>query len=158
MRSCEPAVVTGGWETRGYKQVRELAPALGRGDDTEGYASLLSLTFDGPATDLPGVFGSARVADLIPVPAATLRYAVEADGALAGLEAWRAEREAGPEKWRRRAHRTDAAPHQRRSASRFHPKGSFGNVIGSVYFEPGEERDDRRADPCAIDHVPSARA
>lgn len=33
MRS--PAVVTGGWESRGYTVFRELAPALVRGDATE---------------------------------------------------------------------------------------------------------------------------
>jgi hypothetical protein len=74
----EPAVVTGGWESRGFKQFRELAPALVRGDDTEGYAFLLRLAFEDLATELPGVFGAAGIAELIPVPAATLRHAVEA--------------------------------------------------------------------------------
>ena len=40
-----PAVVTGGWEARGYKDFRALAPAL-TGDETEGYAFLLRLVFE----------------------------------------------------------------------------------------------------------------
>jgi hypothetical protein len=72
-----PAVVTGGWEARGYKDFRALAPAL-TGDETEGYAFLLRLVFEDLAAELPGLYGPAGVADLIPVPAATLRYVVEA--------------------------------------------------------------------------------
>jgi len=73
-----PAVVTGGWESRGYRDFRELAPELVRGDETEGYAYLLRYVFEDLTTELPGLFGSAGVADLIPIPAATLRYVVEA--------------------------------------------------------------------------------
>jgi len=72
-----PAVVGGGWESQGYKQFRQLAPALVRGDETEGYAFLLGLVFEDLATELPGLFGAAGVADLIPMPAATLRFVVE---------------------------------------------------------------------------------
>ena len=43
----QPAVVTGGWESRGYKDFRELAPALVRGDETEGYAYLLAARLRG---------------------------------------------------------------------------------------------------------------
>jgi hypothetical protein len=73
-----PPVVTGGWDSRGYKYFRELAPALVRGDDSEGYAYLLQLVFEDLASELPGVFGAAGVADLIPIPAQTLRHLVEA--------------------------------------------------------------------------------
>ncbi|MGY1900769.1 BREX-6 system adenine-specific DNA-methyltransferase PglX [Nocardia gipuzkoensis] len=72
-----PAVVTGGWEGRAYKDFRQLAPALVR-DETEGYAFLLHLTFEDLATELPGLYGPAGVADLVPVPAATLRHVVDA--------------------------------------------------------------------------------
>jgi hypothetical protein len=74
----QPAIVTGGWESRGYKQFRQLSPALVRGDDTEAYAFLLRLAFEDLATELPGVFGPAGIAELIPVPAATLRQTIEA--------------------------------------------------------------------------------
>ncbi len=73
----EPKVVTGGWDSRAYKDFRQLAPALVRGDESEGYAFLLQLVFEDLATDLPGLFGSAGVAELVPVPAATLRHLVE---------------------------------------------------------------------------------
>jgi len=71
-------VVSSAWESRAYKDLRVLAPALVRGDATEGYAFLLQLVFEELATDLPGLFGSAGIADLIPIPPATLRYAIEA--------------------------------------------------------------------------------
>jgi restriction-modification enzyme MmeI-like protein len=73
-----PAVVTGGWESSAYKDLRQLAPGLVRGDETEGYAFLLQLTFEDLATELPGLYGPAGVADLVPVPAATLRHVVDA--------------------------------------------------------------------------------
>ena len=77
-----PAVVTGGWESRAYTDLRQLAPALcqggPRGDDTEGYAFLLQLVFEDLATDLPGLFGPVGIASLIPVPASTLRHVVDA--------------------------------------------------------------------------------
>ena len=73
-----PKVVTGGWESPGYKDFRSIAQALVRGDKTEGYAFLLGLVFEDLATELPGIFGSAGVADLVPMPPATLRHLVEA--------------------------------------------------------------------------------
>ena len=42
-----PKVVTGGWESPAYKTLRELAPALVRGDETEGYAFLLAVGLRG---------------------------------------------------------------------------------------------------------------
>ncbi len=71
-------VLRGGWESEGYKGFREIAPALVRGDESEGYAYLLQLIFEELALDLPGLYGSAGVADLIPIGAATLRHCVEA--------------------------------------------------------------------------------
>ena len=71
-------VVTGGWESGAYKDFRHLAPDLVRDDETEGYAFLLQLVFEDLATDLPGLYGSNGMADLVPVPAATLRHVVEA--------------------------------------------------------------------------------
>jgi len=76
-----PAVVTGGWESRAYQDFRQLAPALcknTRGNESEGYAFLLQLVFEDLATDLPGLYGPAGVAELIPIPAATLRHVVDA--------------------------------------------------------------------------------
>jgi hypothetical protein len=73
-----PAVVSGGWESQGYKDFRSLAPALVRDDPTEGYAFLLQLIFEDLALDLPGIFGPAGLAELVPLPPATLRYAIEA--------------------------------------------------------------------------------
>jgi len=79
------AVVTGGWESRGYKDFREAAPELvrplqagGVGDETEGYATLLGLVFDELALDLPGLYGPVRMTALVPVPAATLRAVITA--------------------------------------------------------------------------------
>lgn len=74
----EERVATGGWDSPGYKQFREFAAELVRGDESEGYAQLLQLIFDDLAIDLPGLYGNVRLTALIPVPAATLRAVVEA--------------------------------------------------------------------------------
>jgi len=73
-----PPVVTGGWESRGYQDFRQLAQGLAQCDETEGYALLLRFVFEDMATDLPGLFGPAGVADLVPVSAATLRHVIDA--------------------------------------------------------------------------------
>jgi hypothetical protein len=73
-----PKVVTGGWDSRGYKDFREAAPELVRADETEGYAALLQLVFEELALELPGLYGPVRMAELVPVPAATLRHVVDA--------------------------------------------------------------------------------
>lgn len=78
-------VVTGGWDSRGYKDFREVAPELvvadksgGRiRDDSDGYSTLLALVFDELALDLPGLFGPVRMTSLVPVPAATLRSIIK---------------------------------------------------------------------------------
>ncbi len=75
-----PAVVTGGWNSPAYKQFRDSARAIVRaeGDDSEGYAFLLRLVFEDLATELPGLYGPAGIAELVPVPAATLRHVIDA--------------------------------------------------------------------------------
>ena len=70
-------VVTGGWESRGYKEFREFSPELVRDDEAEGYPRLLRLIFDDLAIDLPGLYGNVGLTALIPLPAATLRAVVE---------------------------------------------------------------------------------
>jgi hypothetical protein len=83
-----PAVVTGGWESRAYLDFRQLAPGIVRDDETEGYAFLLRLIFEDLATELPGLYGPAGVADLVPVPAATLRHIVDALNSQALESCW----------------------------------------------------------------------
>ena len=70
-------VLTGGWDSSGYKDFRALAPDLVRGDDTEGYAFLLNLIFQDLEVEMPGVYGRSGIADLVPMPASTLRHLVE---------------------------------------------------------------------------------
>ena len=72
-----PAVVTGGWQSPAYLDFRAVAPALVRSDGTEGYAFLLQLVFEDLATELPGLYGPAGLAELVPVPPATLRHVVD---------------------------------------------------------------------------------
>lgn len=74
----KPKVVTGGWNSPGYKDFRELAQALVHTDDGEGYPFLLQLLFEDLAIDLPGPYGSAGIAELIPVRSPTIRAIVEA--------------------------------------------------------------------------------
>lgn len=74
----KPPVLTGGWNSRAYLDFRALAPDLAHGDDTEGYAFLLHLVFEDLGMDLPGLYGPAGMADLVPIPAAVLRKVVEA--------------------------------------------------------------------------------
>ena len=73
---CRPPIVTGGWNSKGYREFREFAPAL-CGDETEGYQTLLQLLFDELALDLPGLFGDVGLTRLLPIPAATLREVIE---------------------------------------------------------------------------------
>jgi hypothetical protein len=70
-----PAVVTGGWNSKGYQELRDFAPAL-TGDETEGYATLLQIVFDDLAIELPGLFGDVGLTRLFFVPPATLREIV----------------------------------------------------------------------------------
>ncbi len=73
----KPALIKGGWNSRAYQDFRDLARGVVRNDPTEGFGFLLQLVCEELAQDLPGLFGSAGIADLIPIPAATLRHAVE---------------------------------------------------------------------------------
>ena len=73
----KPPLIKGGWNSRAYQDFRDLARGVVRDEPTEGFAFLLQLVCEELAEDLPGLFGSAGIADLIPIPAATLRYAVE---------------------------------------------------------------------------------
>jgi hypothetical protein len=82
-----PAVVTGGWNSKGYREFREFASGL-IDDETEGYAFLLRLVFDDLATDLPGLFGDVGVTRLFPIPAKALRDAVETLDAPDLASAW----------------------------------------------------------------------
>lgn len=86
----KPAVVTGGWNSRGYREFRDFAPALTTsfaGDETEGYGELLKLLFDELAYDLPGLFGDVGLTQLFPIPPAMLRETIERldDPALASV-------------------------------------------------------------------------
>ena len=73
----KPKVVTGGWQSPGYRDFREFAPDLCK-DDSEGFGTLLRLLYDEWALDLPGLFGKVGVTQLLPVPSVTLRATVEA--------------------------------------------------------------------------------
>lgn len=74
----KPAVVTSGWKSQAYSDFRDVAPELVQGDETEGYGLLLKLVFEDMAVDLPGLYGPAGVADLVPITAPVLRYVIEA--------------------------------------------------------------------------------
>ena len=87
-----PAVVTGGWDSPGYREFRdEFGPDLCK-DESEGYGLLLKLLYDELALELPGVFGSANamtgITELFPVPVSTLRRVVEALNDPALVSAW----------------------------------------------------------------------
>jgi len=76
----KPAVVTGGWSSKGYREFHEFGRTLcanGTAEATEGYSTLLQLVFDELAVDLPGLFGDVGLTRLFPIPAATLRDVVE---------------------------------------------------------------------------------
>lgn len=87
----KPPVLTGGWNSKGYREYREFAPALCAdvaSDSTEGYAGLLQLVFDERAVDLPGLFGDVGLTRLFPIPAAALREVVERLDAPDLVSAW----------------------------------------------------------------------
>ncbi|MEG4585397.1 BREX-6 system adenine-specific DNA-methyltransferase PglX [Microcoleus sp. MOSTC5] len=73
----KPAVITGGWQSSGYREFRDFAPELLK-DETEGYGTLLQLLYDELALELPGLFGDVGVTALFPIPASTLRAVIEA--------------------------------------------------------------------------------
>lgn len=73
----KPALIKGGWGSTAYQDFRDLARGVVRDDPTEGFGFLLQLVCEELSDDLPGLFGSAGIGDLIPIPPATLRHAVE---------------------------------------------------------------------------------
>jgi hypothetical protein len=73
----KPAVLTGGWMSKGYQEFQQVAPALCE-DETQGMAPLLDLLFAELAVALPGLFGDVGLTSLLEVPAPTLRQVVEA--------------------------------------------------------------------------------
>ena len=73
----KPALIKGGWGSTAYQDFRDLARGVVRDDPTEGFGFLLQLVCEELSEELPGLFGSAGIADLLPIPAATLRQAVE---------------------------------------------------------------------------------
>lgn len=83
----KPAVLTGGWQSRGYREFRDFAPDLCK-DETEGYGTLLQLLYDELAQELPGLFGNVGVTALFPIPASTLRAAIEALDAADLKDVW----------------------------------------------------------------------
>ncbi|MEH2002809.1 MAG: BREX-6 system adenine-specific DNA-methyltransferase PglX [Nostoc sp.] len=83
----KPAVLTRGWQSRGYREFRDFAPDLCK-DETEGYGTLLQLLYDELAQELPGLFGNVGVTALFPIPASTLRAAIEALDAADLKDVW----------------------------------------------------------------------
>ncbi|TVP98543.1 MAG: BREX-6 system adenine-specific DNA-methyltransferase PglX, partial [Planctomycetaceae bacterium] len=67
-----------GWNSETYKTFRQIARAITQDDETEGFAFLLQLVFEDLAVEMPGLYGPAGVAELLPVPPATLRAVIEA--------------------------------------------------------------------------------
>lgn len=73
----KPAVLTGGWMSKGYQEFQQVAPALCE-DETQGMAPLLELLFAELAVALPGLFGDVGLTGLFKVPPSTLRHVIEA--------------------------------------------------------------------------------
>lgn len=71
-----PAVITNGWKSRGYLELRSFAPALAEGE-YEGFDTLLKLLFDELAVDLPGLYGESPLDRFFAVSPATLRMTIE---------------------------------------------------------------------------------
>ncbi len=69
----EVKILTGGWGSLGFKEMREFAAGL----NGEAESTLLRLTFEELALDLPGLFGNVGINDLIPIPTSTLKPTVE---------------------------------------------------------------------------------
>ena len=69
----EVKILTGGWGSLGFKEMREFAADL----NGEAESTLLRLTFEELALDLPGLFGNVGVNDLIPIPTSTLKPTIE---------------------------------------------------------------------------------
>lgn len=85
--AIKPMIVTGGWQSKGYREFRDFAPDLCR-DETEGFGTLLQLLYDELSLEMPGLFGRVRLSSLFPVPASTLRVVIEALNDPALQDAW----------------------------------------------------------------------
>lgn len=83
----KPIIVTGGWQSKGYREFRDFAPDLCR-DETEGFGTLLQLLYDELSLEMPGLFGRVRLSSLFPSPASTLRVVIEALNDPALQDAW----------------------------------------------------------------------
>lgn len=81
-------VVTGGWNSSGYREFRDFAPAMLK-DAGEGYPYLLDLVYAERALELPGLFGEGGITSLIPIPTGAVRTVVEALDAPELASAWR---------------------------------------------------------------------
>jgi hypothetical protein len=71
-------LVAKGWNSAAYKSFRFFSQEIVRGEESEGYSVLLQMVFDDLAIDMPGLYGSIGISDLIPVPTKTLRAVVDA--------------------------------------------------------------------------------
>ncbi|MFM7425260.1 MAG: BREX-6 system adenine-specific DNA-methyltransferase PglX [Elainella sp.] len=85
--AIKPMIVTGGWQSNGYREFRDFAPDLCR-DETEGFGTLLQLLYDELSLEMPGLFGRVRLSSLFPIPASTLRAVIEALNDPALQDAW----------------------------------------------------------------------
>ena len=73
----KPKVITGGWNSHGYRRLRDFGQALLLESDTEGYGLLVQLLFEELSLDLPGLFGEVGLERLFPLPHSTLRALIE---------------------------------------------------------------------------------
>ena len=71
-------LVAKGWNSDAYKSFRYFSQEIVRGEDSEGYSTLLQMVFDDLAIDMPGLYGNTGISDLIPVPTKTLRAVIDA--------------------------------------------------------------------------------
>ncbi len=72
-----PKVLTGAWNSLGYREFRDFAPTITQSDETGGMQFLLDVIFAELALDMPGLFGDVGLTKLFPVPPATLREVIE---------------------------------------------------------------------------------
>jgi hypothetical protein len=86
-----PAVLSGGWSSKGYLEFRSHAPGLtdGQGrDDYEGLDFLLKLLFEELAVDLPGLYGEQPLDPYLTLSSAALREIVAVLNAPELATAW----------------------------------------------------------------------
>lgn len=87
----KPAVLSGGWTSKGYLELRSHGPGLtdGQGnDDYEGLDFLLKLVFDELAIDLPGLYGERPLDRYFTLSPGALRELVAALNAPELATAW----------------------------------------------------------------------